>query len=95
MQLEKVVREKLAGAIAEGKHAEVIRFAKLVKPLRMQASGPLHHTQSRVLQKNIVCTDKLTTRDDDTLARRRAEMSMRLTDRNRSIPDRMPRVQHL
>ena len=45
VQLEQVVREKLATAIADGEHAEVIRFAKLFKPLRIQARVPPHHAR--------------------------------------------------
>ena len=36
VQLEQVVRDKLAAAISDGQHSEVVRFAKLFKPLRIQ-----------------------------------------------------------
>ena len=36
VQLEQVVRDKLAAAIGDGQHSEVVRFAKLFKPLRIQ-----------------------------------------------------------
>ena len=41
LQLEHVVRDKLAAAIGDGQHSEVVRFAKLFKPLRIQVCARL------------------------------------------------------
>ncbi len=41
VQLEQVVRDKLAAAINNGQHSEVVRFAKLFKPLRIQVCSRL------------------------------------------------------
>ena len=41
VQLEQVVRDKLAAAISDGQHSEVVRFAKLFKPLRIQVCSKL------------------------------------------------------